>query len=151
MKKEEVPVIKQFLVLASLFVLSTLAAQVAQAQQSLVVTIPFDFTAGNTTLPAGDYSVQTWSKDRSVLMMQRTDQSASLVIPTMAAISIKPQSESKLVFHRYGDRYFLSQVWTAGNPHGRELSKSKREKEIAVIAENESQVTLFAKLSTTHK
>ena len=142
---------KQILVLASLFVLSIMAAQVAQAQQSMTVNIPFDFTAGNTTLPAGDYSVQKWTKDTSVLLIQNADQSASALIPTMAAISLEPQSDSKLVFNRYGDRYFLSQVWTAGNPRGRQLSKSTREKEIAIIARNESQVTLFAKLYTTHK
>jgi hypothetical protein len=142
---------KQVLLLASLFVFSMIAAQTVQAQQSLVVNVPFDFTAGNTALPAGEYSVQKWGKDATVLLIQRADQSASVIIPTMAAISSERQSESKLVFHRYGDRYFLSQVWTEGNPRGRELSKSKREKEIAIIAQNESQVTLSATLSTPRK
>jgi hypothetical protein len=144
---------RQVLLLASLFVLSMIAAQAVQAQQSVVVNVPFDFTAGNTMLPTGEYSVQKWIRDTSVLLIQRTDGSASLFIPTMAALSSVSQSESKLVFHRYGDRYFLSQVWTTGNPRGRELFKSASEKEIAVVAKNESQaqVTLLAKLSPTQK
>jgi hypothetical protein len=142
---------KQILLLASLFVLSMIAAQTVQAQDSLVVNIPFDFTAGNTALPAGEYSVQKWAKDTSVLLIQRADQSASVIIPTAAAVSSERQSESRLVFHRYGDRYFLSQVWTEGNPRGRQLSKSKREKEVAVVAQNETQITLSAKLSPTRK
>jgi hypothetical protein len=142
---------KQILLLAGLFVLSMIAAQAVQAQQSVVVDVPFDFTAGNTSLPAGEYSVQKWTKDTSVLLIQRTDGSASLLIPTMAALSSASQSECKMVFHRYGDRYFLSQVWTTGNPRGRELYKSASEKEVAVIAKEESQVTLVARLSTPHK
>jgi hypothetical protein len=115
------------------------------------VNVPFDFTAGNTTLPAGEYSILKSTIDTSVLTIQRTDQTASIMIPTMAAVSSQPQSESRLIFHRYGDRYFLSQVWTAGTPRGRELSKSASEKEVATIARNESQVTLVAKFSPAHK
>jgi hypothetical protein len=35
-----------------------------------------------------------------------------------------------LIFHRYGDSYFLAQVWSMG--WGRELPKSKAEKEFAL-------------------
>ena len=38
---------------------------------------------------------------------------------------------TKLVFHRYGDRYFLAQIWVAGNNSGSELPKSPREVEVA--------------------
>ena len=34
-------------------------------------------------------------------------------------------------FHRYGDQYFLAQIWTAGNDMGNELPKSGRETEVA--------------------
>src|SRR5439155_18133539 len=36
-------------------------------------------------------------------------------------------AESKLVFRRYGDQYFLSQVWETGDSDGHELRKSRRE------------------------
>ena len=39
--------------------------------------------------------------------------------------------QSKLVFHRYGDRYFLAQIWMAGSNSGQELPKSPRETEAA--------------------
>ena len=65
------------------------------------------------------------------------------------AVASEPKTESKLIFNRYGDRYFLSQVWTAGNSSGRQLLKSDREKEMAQVAKNETkgQVTLIASLS----
>jgi hypothetical protein len=32
-----------------------------------------------------------------------------------------------LVFHRYGELYFLSDIWTAGDASGRRLYKSRQE------------------------
>jgi hypothetical protein len=53
-----------------------------------------------------------------------------------------------LVFHRYGNRYFLSKVWIAGYLQGRELPKSNKEKEQALAVSNETrdQVTIVARL-----
>jgi hypothetical protein len=39
--------------------------------------------------------------------------------------------QAKLVFSRYGERYFLRQVWAPGMDRGRELSASKAEQEFA--------------------
>ncbi len=35
-----------------------------------------------------------------------------------------------LVFHRYGNTYFLSQVWMAGSSVGREMRKTRQERAI---------------------
>jgi hypothetical protein len=40
--------------------------------------------------------------------------------------------KSKLVFHRYGNRYFLKQIWMAGDNAGQQLPKSRLETEIAL-------------------
>ena len=40
--------------------------------------------------------------------------------------------KTKLVFHRYGDQYFLAQIWTEGNNRGSELPKTEREPEVAM-------------------
>jgi hypothetical protein len=49
-----------------------------------------------------------------------------------------------LRFNRYGDRYFLSQVWT-GTDQGQELARSQAEREqIAVSPIQRSVVTLTA-------
>lgn len=141
---------KRVLVMASLFALSIMAvAQVALAQESMVANIPFEFSVGKTTLPAGEYSVRKSITNSDVLLIQRTDQSASLYVPSNSAVASETPSDSKLVFHRYGDRYFLSQVWTAGNPRGRQLMKSSREKEVALSARSQkpNQATIVARLT----
>jgi hypothetical protein len=142
------------LVMAGMMALTAMATtQVAQAQDRLAVNVPFDFVAGNTQLPAGEYTVQVSAPTHSIILISRKDSTASAFINTNAAVSSQPQSESKLVFNRYGDRYFLSQVWQEGNAEGRQLLKSSREKEMAQIAklDTQGQVTLVAGLSRTNR
>jgi hypothetical protein len=150
-KKEEGPMKKQSFLMAGLLVLTSMAAtQVARAQQSMVVDIPFAFVAGDATLPAGEYRVQKLDGNSAVLLIQCSDHSAAAMVITNAAQAKELQSESKLVFNRYDNGYFLSQVWTAGSIRGRQLSKSPKEKEMAQLAriETEGQITLVARLST---
>ncbi len=45
--------------------------------------------------------------------------------------SLTPPDETKLVFNRYGDLYFLAQAWIVGEIHGREFLKSRTESEVA--------------------
>lgn len=144
---------KRALVMAGLVALTVMAStQVARAQEAIQVNIPFDFVAGNTKLPAGEYLVKTVGPDNALVLIDRKDAVGSAFILTQAAVASEPKSESKLVFNRYGDRYFLSQVWTEGYAHGRQLMKTAREKEMAQIAKNETQgqVTLVAGLLRTN-
>jgi hypothetical protein len=142
------------LVMAGALALAAMATtRVVQAQETLRANIPFDFVAGNTSLPAGEYLVEASGPTHVLLLIGRKDAISSAFINTNAAVSAGPQSESKLVFNRYGDRYFLSQVWTAGNSTGRQLMKTAREKEIALTSkiETEGQVTLVAELPRANR
>ena len=141
---------KRLFVMATLFVLSIIvAAQVAQAEQPMLVNIPFEFVAGNVTLPAGEYRVQTLDRNSTILLIHCSGRGASAMVITNAAQGKELNSESKLVFNQYGHRYFLSQVWTAGSIRGRQLLKSPGEKEIAQSAriETKGEITLVARLS----
>ncbi len=142
------------LVMAGMMALTAMATtRVAQAQELLAVNIPFDFVAGKTQLPAGEYTVKVAGPTNTVILVSRKDSTASAFMNTNAAVSAEPQSESKLVFNRYGNRYFLSQVWTEGNSRGRQLLKSAREKEMSQIAklDTQGQVTLVAGLPRTNR
>ena len=141
---------KQSFLMAGVLVLSSMAAtQVARAQEAMVVDIPFAFTAGNATLPAGEYRVQKMDRNSAVLLIHCWDARASALVITNAAQAKELQTESKLVFNRYGNRYFLSQVWNAGSIRGRQLPISPREKEMPQLARNETktEITLVARLS----
>lgn len=112
--------------------------------------IPFNFAVGNKTLPAGTYDVGTISSgDSKTLLLQSRDGDASMMVNSNAAESFKPADKTKLVFNRYGNRYFLSQIWVNGETRGRQLPKTSREKEMARdVAQNltRGQVEIVASL-----
>jgi hypothetical protein len=144
---------KRALVMAALMALTAMVStRVAQAQELLVVNIPFDFVAGNTKFPAGAYSIKVAGPERTLLVIDRQDAAVSAFMNTNSVVKTEIQTESKMIFNRYGDRYFLSEVWTAGNSRGRRLLKSARENEMAQIAKREQgQVTLVAGLPRTNR
>jgi hypothetical protein len=52
-------------------------------------------------------------------------------VPTESTQRSANDNSCKLVFHRHGDTYFLSEVWVAGNSNGRTLFRSRAERELA--------------------
>ena len=142
---------KRILAVASLLAVCSLGAtQVARAQEPIKVDVPFGFSAGDAVLPAGEYRVEKLNDNGAVLLIRCAEPKAAAMVMTIpAGGGSNQQTKSKLVFHRYGNSYFLSQVWSAGSSSGRELRKSSREKEIGLSAktETESQVVLYARFA----
>ena len=123
------------------------ATQTVRAQEPVLANIPFAFTAGKMTLPAGEYRVQKPANNSPALLIQRTDASAAAIVMSIAVAANSRPTQTKLVFHRYGNQYFLSQVWRVGGSRGRELLKSAKEKEQAIArSEAPDQVTIVARL-----
>ena len=120
---------KQLFALLGLGLLFATASAYAQTAP-LKANVPFNFIVSGNTLPAGEYTIQSLSTIERVLVIRGSDK-PQMVMATSCA-SAKPSDTSKLVFHRYGDRYFLSQIWTAGNSSGAELPPSRREAEVAM-------------------
>ena len=125
MKKE---MLKGFTMLLLIVVLAIASALVSNAQssQKIVATIPFDFTIDYKTMPAGDYVVQTLQSAGDALLIQKVDGSTSVLRQANVVERIGKESLARLVFHRYGQHYFLAEVWN-GTETGRRLLKSKPE------------------------
>lgn len=115
----------------------------AQNTSRLVAEIPFDFQAGKVMLPAGKYEVDL-GRLNGVVLLANEDRTASAFINCNHKYSNTLNETGKLVFNRYGNEYFLSQVWPYGNV-GREVIKSAREKEIASSAGAAKRETLLAR------
>src|SRR5258708_3010692 len=115
------------------------AAVTANGQsQKSKANVPFEFVVGDKTLPAGEYAVAAVTNNGETLRIRKTTASDSAIRLTIAAEGKSEQA--KLVFHRYGERYFLAEVWTSEG--GRSLGQSKQEraiqKELSRIALNRS-------------
>jgi hypothetical protein len=113
---------------ATLGTLALLGAASAFGQQIVRADIPFEFNIAGKLLPAGNYDVSCTSG--VVTVRSHTDGAF-----TMAGNIVSGGSEAakpSLVFNRYGDKYFLEEVWSSpDSTHGASLMKSKAEREIA--------------------
>jgi hypothetical protein len=115
--------------LAVMSLCGVLAAPIVQAQSDmLLVNIPFEFNVGKAMLPSGEYHIKL---SPTTLMIQSKDGHQAAFASTIGVSSPKAEDIGKLVFNRYGTQYFLSKVWGAQNPTGRELLKSRTEIEVA--------------------
>lgn len=122
--------LKNFTML-SLVLMLTAVSVCAQSERSKVTTIPFSFIVGQKTLPAGEYTLEPNRKDSyNVWLIQRRDGRTSALFTTMSVRSSETQEKGKLIFHKYGDQYFLSQIWTPGSHSGRELLMPRLEREL---------------------
>ena len=105
----------------------------AQSLQSkLTATIPFDFTVGERKFSAGEYSVSRALQGSGDLVVQLSsaDGHALMTQLTYTVITKSPKEDGRFVFHKYGDEYFLFEVWAAGADTGRVLIKSRAEREV---------------------
>lgn len=114
----------------SLFMAVAAVGVAAQTGSRVVVNIPFDFVVGEKTLPAGEYTIKTVSRHSTqALVVQSADGSESVLTITNRVEAREHQAKSKIIFRQYGDKYFLSQVWTKGSTAGRELPRSQAERD----------------------
>ena len=122
----------KILALATALLLSGLAASISYAGAPVLVTnIPFEFQVGNQTFPPGDYRVETeLTGSVRFQMLRQVDTNRVVILSTLPVESKAQGGDPMLIFHRYGQTYFLSQIWI-GEQVGHELLKSNREKEMA--------------------
>lgn len=91
--------------------------------------IPFDFTVGQQLLPAGTYVIQ--QVQDHVIAIRNLDkpmQIMGLTLPDSSAA----RGDSKLVFNRYGDQYFLSKVLANEADMDLRIPTSKLERRVQV-------------------
>jgi hypothetical protein len=110
-------------ILATFLGLAVTGAQ-AQAPSKTEVNIPFEFSAGTKTLPPGVYGIKRLSGNYLAL---RSDDGNSTVIlnAPINLTSIDPHSAERVVFKKYGEQYYLSQIWLTVDT-GRELAVRKK-------------------------
>ncbi len=101
---------------------SSLVSQV-QFVESVVVNVPFAFGDGSQNFAAGRYSIAM--NDQKILAI-RGDSNSGFVMAWLEQDS-HPAETSKVVFRKYGDQYFLSEIWIAGESSHTYRMPSKQE------------------------
>ena len=137
--------IRTAVALSGLLLLFTFSAALGQSdRQTTIIHIPFNFTVGEKAFPAGKYVIEQNRKDSdTVWVIRHKDNSDKALLLTRPVRSVDTQEDTRLVFRRYDDLYFLSEFWTAGSNTGRELQISNRERALEkALAERRQDVIL---------
>jgi len=123
---------KNNLAVLAVLALAAVAAVPASAQSTtLKANIPFEFSAGTSVMPAGDYTVKGGWGSSSVLI-RSDDSSAAAYLAAQAGQTARgSEGNSKLVFHRVGDQYFLRQIVNGSLSMVRDFPLSTTERELA--------------------
>src|SRR5215469_12767190 len=92
-----------------LLFLPIIAAAQMKPGERIVTQVPFKFMVGSVEMPAGECVVQLADEKGSLLAVRNPDAKRSVYVLTVANLANKPQNAA-MVFHRYGDRYFLAEL-----------------------------------------
>ncbi|QNI33751.1 hypothetical protein H7849_07475 [Alloacidobacterium dinghuense] len=109
-----------FFALAVMVTVGTASAQ----QHKIRVTIPFDFNAGNTKLPAGTYTIS--STDLIAVVIQNHEHTVTLL--RTSPVEDNRSEFGKVVFDKSGDQYFLRKILASYAHLNLELPTSRSEK-----------------------
>jgi hypothetical protein len=130
---------------ATLLILSIIALPglvSAQTRALLKADVPFEFVANGKTMPAGWCIIQGRGDGQTILSINSG--SEHMFVAPNSTESLKPSAKTSLVFHKYGDRYFLSSINREGDQRGYELPASSLEKELRAQNVIENDVVLVA-------
>jgi hypothetical protein len=90
--------------------------------------IPFEFRAGDTLMPSGEYLVHG---EGPWVILRATDGSRQTPILMTIDVAGGNPKEARLDFNRYGSEYFLTSIWDSFSQDGRQVGQTAREKEVA--------------------
>jgi len=124
----------------------TVALQGQMAPRPLLrVEVPFEFVAGGVNLPAGEYDVLHVMNPGTIMLRNRNGHGLA-VVHVFVSPTTTGKSSTKLVFNRYGEKYFLSQVWTEQDNEVHDCFKSSAELTLARSSRKLPEVaTIYAK------
>jgi len=136
---------KKYLLTIALALPLLMTAAASAKTVHMRVIVPFNFIAAGTTLPAGEYDIQSFGTEGKLLSIHNRNSSAGILVFSNSCESLNASSHTKVVFHRFGDRYFLAELWVQGHNTGNQVAPASYEKEVAMDFPRDEVVLLMAR------
>ena len=130
-------------VMAGLALCTLLVASIQAQTRPMTAEIPFPFHVGKTQLAAGQYELVKVSATRAWAI--RPPQATGVIFIGYDVTALRTPETSALIFHRYGNTYFLTQVRVQGNETGCQLAPSAWERELAKAASSVETASIEAR------
>lgn len=123
--------IQRAIAFSGLLVLLTFSSAFGQSDRQTIIHIPFNFSVGEKSFPSGKYVIErNRNESDTVWVIRNRETDRSAIVVTRPARANDVVEETRLVFNRYDDLYFLSEFWIAGGLNGHEVPASSREKNL---------------------
>lgn len=133
MRNEIVKGFTMVLLIVVLAFATAVASANAQSSNRLVADIPFEFVVGDQAMASGEYTLEaTGMQGNALIILSRNAKCSAIRLTNVIAPASNQEDKTRarLVFHRYGQRYFLAEVWSVADSTGRQLLKSRHERAI---------------------
>lgn len=98
------------------------------AQSKMTFSAPFEFQVGGETFSAGSYELVASARGRFVL--RAIGKSGGQILVGIGQTGNTTATVEKVVFNRYGNRYFLREIFSARGASGVDLGESSAEREV---------------------
>ena len=105
-----------------------ISVPMVQAQSRVKADVPFAFSVDKQSMSAGNYEISALND--KVLEIRNLDTRQVRMLMKSQGVQASKIQNAKLVFHKYDDQYFLSQIWNGSSDTGIEFATSRREKEM---------------------
>ena len=129
MSKQIVKSLTMLTLVVGLVLAAAVVSANGQATSRVTANIPFDFIVGDQVLPSGKYTVNTVSNGGEALRISNSDRKSSAITLSTSVTEKTEKRIPRMVFHRYGQQYFLAQVWS-DDSYGHQLLQCKRERNL---------------------
>ena len=121
--------IQRAIAFSGLLVLLTFSSAFGQSDRQTIIHIPFNFSVGEKSFPSGKYVIErNRNNSDTVWVIRHKENDRSTIVITRPVRANDVVEETRLVFNRYDDLYFLSEFWIVGGQNGHEVPTSSREK-----------------------
>lgn len=124
----------RWILVLMILAVSVCASAQMPASDRVVAQVPFTFVVANRVVPYGQFTVQRTGPMANVFAVSNPEANISFVVTATAKRGIETAGEYSLIFHRYGNRYFLTALKIAGSDTVYSIAQSRYEEEL--LAQN---------------
>ena len=123
---------RHFLLLIAIALYATAVAATASGQtvKTIRSNVKFDFHIGDLVFPAGEYQIESVSgqSDNILIIRSQSDAKKNQIVIANHSNAAKKQTP-RLVFRKYGEDYFLTEIILDTQQWGYSLHPSRRQRQ----------------------
>ena len=135
---------RQVLIAAALMVMPMLATAQLGQTVSISTEVPFEFVVGDRVVPAGRCVLQAANAAAETILIRNDDKMVRLFSTTSLGDARNVPTSNQLVFHKYGERYFLAAVRVQGTRLMYWLPESRQETKLRLQDQSPAEETIHA-------